>query len=77
MIIVTVEFRLDLFCTKASYNAYKQRIRNALTVYNEEALSEYLLSLTPKITILKTLEDLCEDIVESNNWYNSSCQRYY
>ena len=75
--LYTVEFRLDLFCTKASYNTYKQRIRNALTVYNEEALSEYLLSLTPKITILKTLEDLCEDIIESNNWYNSSCQRYY
>ena len=75
--LYTVEFRLDLFCTKASYNVYKQRIRDALTVYNEEALSEYLLSLTPKITILKTLEDLCEDIIESNNWYNSSCQRYY
>ena len=75
--LYTVEFRLDLFCTKASYNTYKQRIRNALTVYNEEALSEYLLSLTPKITILKTLEDLCEDIIESNNWYNSSGQRYY
>ena len=73
----TVEFRLDLFCTKASYNTYKQRIRDALDTNNEIALSEYLLCLTPKVTILKTLENLCENIVETNNWYNSSCQRYY
>ena len=73
---MTVEFRLDLFCTKASYNAYKQRIRDALTVYNEVALAEYLLQLQPKLSILETLENICEDIVESNNWYDSSCQRY-
>ena len=73
----TVEFRLDLFCTKASYNAYKQRIRDALTVYNEAALTEYLLQLQPKLSILEILENICEDIIESNNWYNSSCQRYY
>ena len=76
MIIVTVEFRLDMFCTKASYNAYKQRIRDSLTVYNEVALAEYLLQLQPKLSILETLENVCEDIVESNNWYDSSCQRY-
>ena len=64
-----VEFRLDLFCTKASYNTYKQCIRDALTVYNETALSEYLLQLQPKLNILETLENICEDIVESNNWY--------
>ena len=75
--LYTVEFRLDLFCTKASYNEYKQRIRDSLTVYNEEALAEYLLCLTPKVTILEILENICEDIVESNNWYDSSCQRYY
>ena len=75
--LYTVEFRLDLFCTKASYNEYKQRIRDSLTVYNEAALSEYLLCLTPKDTILEILENICEDIVESNNWYDSSCQRYY
>ena len=71
-----VEFSLDMFCTKASYNAYKQRIRDALTVYNEVALTEYLLQLQPKLSILETLENICEDIVESNNWYDSSCQRY-
>ena len=71
-----VEFRLDMFCTKASYNAYKQRIRDALTVYNEVALAEYLLQLQPKLSILETLENVCEDIVESNNWYDSSCQKY-
>ena len=75
--LYTVEFRLDLFCTKASYNEYKQRIRDSLTVYNEAALAEYLLCLTPKVTILEILENICEDIVESNNWYDSSCQRYY
>ena len=73
----TVEFRLDLFCTKASYNTYKQRIRDALDINNEVALGEYLLQLQPKINILKILEDVCEDIVETNNWYNSSCQYYY
>ena len=72
-----VEFRLDMFCTKASYNEYKQRIRDSLTVYNEEALAEYLLCLTPEDTILEILENICEDSVESNNWYDSSCQRYY
>ena len=72
-----VEFRLDMFCTKASYNAYKQRIRDALNVNNEVALAEYLLQLQPKLNILETLENICEDIVESNNWYDSSCQRYY
>ena len=71
-----VEFRLDMFCTKASYNEYKQRIRDALTVYNEAALTEYLLQLQPKLSILETLENICEDIVETNNWYDSSCQRY-
>ena len=71
-----VEFRLDMFCTKASYNAYKQRIRDALNVNNEVALAEYLLQLQPKLNILETLENICEDIVESNNWYDSSCQRY-
>ena len=75
--LYTVEFRLDLFCTKTSYNTYKQRIRDALTVYNEAALTEYLLQLQPKLSILETLENICEDIVESNNWYDSSCQRYY
>ena len=73
----TVEFRLDLFCTKSSFNDYKQRIRDALDTNNEVALAEYLLCLTPKVTILKTLEDLCEDIVKTNNWYNSSCQYHY
>ena len=73
----TVEFRLDLFCTKASYNTYKQRIRDALDINNEVALGEYLLQLQPKINILKILEDVCENIVEANNWYNSSCQYYY
>ena len=75
--LYTVEFRLDLFCTKASYNTYKQRIRDALTVYNEEALTEYLLQLQPKTNILETLENVCENIIESNNWYDSSRQRYY
>ena len=75
--LYTVEFRLDLFCTKASYNEYKQRIRDSLTVYNEEALAEYLLQLQPKLSVLETLENVCENIVESNNWYDSSCQRYY
>ena len=75
--LYTVEFRLDLFCTKASYNEYKQRIRDSLTVYNEEALAEYLLQLQPKLSILETLENVCENIVETNNWYNSSCQYYY
>ena len=56
-----------MFCTKASYNAYKQRIRDALTVYNEVALAEYLLQLQPKLSILETLENVCENIVESNN----------
>ena len=75
--LYTVEFRLDLFCTKTSYNTYKQRIRDALTMYNEVALAEYLLQLQPKLSILEILENICEDIVESNNWYDSSCQRYY
>ena len=73
----TVEFRLDLFCTKASYNSYKQRIRDALNTNNEAVLTEYLLQLQPKVNILEKLEDVCENIVEANNWYNSSCQYYY